>query len=138
MKTCIHEVIAGNVGRVYNGNDYLKARNTFFSYKRDSENLYRNVACESVVCFKNGEIFKEYTLPTKQKGDEMGTTQMTWLGAKNRRVTLCRPCACGCDQRDGDMGVGYLTGSDADGNGFTIWIEDEAVFSAMERVLDCV
>ena len=46
-----------------------------------------------------------------------------------------RPCSCGCDERDGRAGVGYLTGSDAAGNGFTIWIESEEVFQRLEQLL---
>ena len=37
-----------------------------------------------------------------------------------------RPCSCGCDARDGVHGVGYLSGSDPSGNGFRLWIENEA------------
>jgi hypothetical protein len=46
-----------------------------------------------------------------------------------------RPCPCGCDDRGGRGGVGYLTGSDAAGNGFTIWIESEEVFQRLEKLL---
>jgi hypothetical protein len=30
-------------------------------------------------------------------------------------------------------GVGYLTGSDPDGNGFTLWIKDEAMYQRVLR-----
>jgi hypothetical protein len=29
--------------------------------------------------------------------------------------------------------VGYITGSDSKGHGFTIWITDEKLFSTMEK-----
>lgn len=63
-------------------------------------------------------------------------TQMIWSGAKSRPLGVCRPCECGCDQRDGYKGVGYLTGSDAKGRGFTVWIQDEKVFTRLARALE--
>lgn len=62
-------------------------------------------------------------------------TQLTWKGEKNRPLELYRPCSCGCDQRGGYKGVGYLSGSDERGNGFTIWIQDEEVFRTFRRLL---
>lgn len=56
-----------------------------------------------------------------------------WKGEVNRAFRLQRPCSCGCDQRSGDKGVGYLTGSDSKGNGFTLWITDEKVFQVMRK-----
>ncbi len=64
--------------------------------------------------------------------------QMAWgsdSADKGRPLQACRPCPCGCDERTGSEGVGYLTGSDEDGNGFTIWIESEEVFNAVSAVL---
>lgn len=46
--------------------------------------------------------------------------QIIWNGEENRPLMACRPCECGCDTRDGSKGVGYLTGSDSTGKGFTI------------------
>ncbi|KKL82617.1 hypothetical protein LCGC14_1982990 [marine sediment metagenome] len=57
----------------------------------------------------------------------------TWNGEVNRPLTLARPCSCGCDQRGGEKGVGYLTASDKDGNGFTLWLEDEDVFQTIAK-----
>lgn len=62
--------------------------------------------------------------------------QHTWKGEENRPLSLYRPCACGCDERGGYKGVGYLTGSDKKGKGFTLWIEDEPVFQAVKAALD--
>jgi hypothetical protein len=61
--------------------------------------------------------------------------EITWKGEKSRRLQVCRPCPCGCDNRSGRPGVGYLTGSDDEGNGFTIWIESEEIYQRIERLL---
>lgn len=70
----------------------------------------------------------------------MSASQFTWSGDKKRGLSLCRPCSCGCDIRDkpkdwSKQYIGYLTGSDAKGNGFTIWIEDEKVFKVLDKIL---
>lgn len=57
-----------------------------------------------------------------------------WKGDTGRAPRVQRPCECGCDMRDGVKGVGYLTGSDNKGNGFTVWITDEKLFKAMSKV----
>lgn len=63
--------------------------------------------------------------------------ELIWnAGACNRTLTAVRPCECGCDFRDGDSGVGYLTGSNANGEGFTIWIENEQVYKLLETLLE--
>lgn len=54
--------------------------------------------------------------------------EIVWEGEKDQLLEACRRCPCGCDDRDGRGGVGYLAGSDAEGNGFSIWIESEEVF----------
>lgn len=64
-------------------------------------------------------------------------TQFTWTGEESRPLTASRPCSCGCDTRQGRLGVGYLTGSDSAGHGFTIWIESEAVYTALANALHC-
>jgi len=59
--------------------------------------------------------------------------QFTWDdGEKNRPLLLFRPCSCECDSR---LGIGYLSGSDAYGRGFTVWITDEQVFLRLKAVL---
>jgi hypothetical protein len=63
------------------------------------------------------------------------TKEITWKGEKGRLLQVCRPCPCGCDDRGGRPGVGYLTGSDEEGNGFTIWIETEEVYQRLARLL---
>jgi hypothetical protein len=59
-----------------------------------------------------------------------------WNGVKCRPQRVQRPCECGCDLRDGAKGVGYITGSDSEGNGFSIWITDEKLFVALEKAFD--
>ena len=65
----------------------------------------------------------------------MKAKEILWQGEKDRLLQVRRPCSCGCDDRGGRGGVGYLTGSDAAGNGFTIWIESEEVFLRLEKLL---
>ena len=62
--------------------------------------------------------------------------QYTWKGEKNRSIQVVRPCPCGCDERDGFRGVGYITGSDKDGNGFTIYIRSEEVFQVASKLIN--
>lgn len=71
----------------------------------------------------------------------MTSKEFTWdvsgtpTGEQDRQLQLSRPCTCGCDYRSGIHGVGYLSGS-VDGLGFTLWIEDEAVYEVLELVLE--
>jgi len=62
--------------------------------------------------------------------------QSTWYGEEGRPLGLHRPCPCGCDSRGGSKGVGYLTGSTDEGDGFTIWIQDENVYQVVRDVLE--
>ncbi len=41
-----------------------------------------------------------------------------------------------CDTCDGKKpGVGYLCGSDEEGNGFVVWITDKDVYQIMEKLI---
>ena len=71
-------------------------------------------------------------------GAATGPTQSTWTGDRNRPLSLWRPCDCGCDSRGGLKGVGYLTGSNKRGHGFTVWITDESVFKRIEKAMSNV
>jgi hypothetical protein len=51
-----------------------------------------------------------------------------------RPVSLWRPCPCGCDNRDGSSGAGYISGATKDGKGFTVWLESEETYQAVKRV----
>ena len=57
-------------------------------------------------------------------------------GEKSRPVSLKRPCPCGCDLREGKPGVGYLTGSDANGNGFSIWVPNEETYLSIQKAME--
>jgi hypothetical protein len=61
--------------------------------------------------------------------------QWIWKGEANRRLAIYRPCECGCDYRHGILGVGYISASDDDGNGFSIWIEDERIYARFKAAL---
>ena len=54
------EVIVGNIGTVYSGDDEAVARRKFASYKRDSELECGRAVGESVVLMRDGEIVQEY------------------------------------------------------------------------------
>lgn len=54
-----------------------------------------------------------------------------WKGEENRKVRLQRPCECGCDERDGPKGVGYLCGSNDKGEGFTLWFDTEEQYETV-------
>jgi hypothetical protein len=65
-------------------------------------------------------------------------TIATWHGERNRAAKVRRPCPCGCDARTGPIAegkaVGYLSGSNADGEGFTLWIPDEPTYEVLKAV----
>lgn len=50
--------------------------------------------------------------------------------APNHQLTLYP--ACGTCEGD-KPGVGYLCGSDEEGNGFIVWITDKDVYEAMKK-----
>lgn len=56
-----HQIIVGNIGTVYDGNDRKKAEETFDGYCRLSQDGYGRAAYETVTWMRNGEIFKEFT-----------------------------------------------------------------------------
>lgn len=64
--------------------------------------------------------------------------ELIWEGDEGRPLQVCRPCPCGCDQRGGYEGVGYITGSTEDGRGFTLWVDDEEVLERMLEVVEAI
>ena len=55
--------------------------------------------------------------------------------AKSRPVHAYRPCQCGCDNRGREVPmVGYISGSDKKGKGFTIDAPDEATYQRFRAV----
>lgn len=64
-----------------------------------------------------------------------GLLGFNWnAGELNRSFGAYRPCSCRVC-REQTRGVGYLSSSDTRGRGFTIWIEDEAVFQRLKAAL---
>jgi hypothetical protein len=53
----------------------------------------------------------------------------------NREISLYRPCFCGCDNREGSPGVGYITASGG-GEGVTIFIDNEEDYQAIRKVFE--
>ena len=54
------EVIVGNIGTVYSGNNFVKASSIFSTYKRRSKDGEGRAAGEDVTMFHNGEPRLEY------------------------------------------------------------------------------
>lgn len=52
--------------------------------------------------------------------------------APDHDLTLYPACATCEGERPG---VGYLCGSDEEGNGFVVWITDEKVFELMKKLI---
>lgn len=61
-------------------------------------------------------------------------SEFIWNGERNRQLSVYRPCPCGVCSKN-HKGVGYLSSSDTNGLGFTIWIGDERVLRALRRGL---
>lgn len=66
-------------------------------------------------------------------------TEVTlWSGpntAKRRPFKAQRPCPCGCDNRGREVPlVGYVTGSNAKGEGITLYAPDEETYQHLVRV----
>jgi hypothetical protein len=59
---------------------------------------------------------------------------LTWDGEKNRQLSVYRACPCGVCSKSRN-GCGFLSCSDANGHGFTVWIENEKVFRTLRRAL---
>ena len=69
MSNAIFEVVVGNVGTVYAGNNYMVASCKFQAYVRQSKQNDGRPAGESVTLFHNGAIRHEYvgTLAHKER-----------------------------------------------------------------------
>lgn len=62
------------------------------------------------------------------------STCLVWKGERNRELNVYRVCPCGVCWKN-RKGAGYLSFSDINGSGFTIWIEDERVFRGLRRAI---
>ena len=58
-----------------------------------------------------------------------------WKGAESRKVEFFDPCSCGCDNRDNPYLLGYLSGSNDDGDGFTLPIHDQETYDQMRKII---
>ena len=59
-----------------------------------------------------------------------------WSGEnveKCRELNVYRLCECGCSDKEG--AVGYLSGSDEDGNGFTLYLFNENLYQLLEELI---
>lgn len=54
-------------------------------------------------------------------------------GERDRAPRVSRPCECGCENA---KGVGYLTWSDAEGTGVTVWLPDEVTYARAVLLAD--
>ncbi len=63
------QVVVGNVGQVYDGSNYMQARERYRTYVKLSKAPYGRASGESVTLFHNGEIKVEYVGTIEQKGD---------------------------------------------------------------------
>ena len=59
-KEPVFELVVGNIGTVYSGNNIMVAEQKFFSYVKDSKANYGRAAGEPVVLFHRGQIRREY------------------------------------------------------------------------------
>jgi len=61
-------------------------------------------------------------------------TDLVWNGERNRQLRVYRPCPCNICSKN-RKGVGYLSFSDTEGRGFTIWLENENVYRRLRSAL---
>ena len=55
-----YEVIVGNIGNVYSGNDAKEANDIWYEYSNQSANNYGRAAGEDVILMRDGEPLGEY------------------------------------------------------------------------------
>ena len=53
---------------------------------------------------------------------------------KGRKVDFFDPCSCGCDTKENPDLLGYLSGSNDDGNGFTLSIYDQETYDEFCKI----
>lgn len=62
------------------------------------------------------------------------TSIISWVGEKGRRVDFYDPCPCGCTTRNHPNVLGYLSGSNDEGEGFTIMVSDQETYKRIRNV----
>lgn len=73
-----YQVICGNIGTVYDGNDMIEANRTYGEYKRQSESGYGRAGGESVTLMDGEEIKYEHIGTVDQEPDDEGRTSAEW------------------------------------------------------------
>lgn len=56
----IFEIVVGNIGSVYSGNNFMQARSTYTQYVELSRNGHGRASGEAVTFFHNGEVRMEF------------------------------------------------------------------------------
>ena len=63
-KQPIFEVIVGNIGTVYSGNNYMQAVSKYSAYVKLALSITGRASGESVVLMKHGDILREHEAAT--------------------------------------------------------------------------
>lgn len=76
----VFEVIVGNIGTVYDGNNYMQAQGKYSHYVRQSKGGWGRAAGESVTLFHHGEIRQEFfgtqdPFLAIDQGEDLATTE---------------------------------------------------------------
>jgi len=64
-----YEVVVGNIGTVYDGNNPVEARKDYGEYVKQSKNGYGRAAGESVTIFKDGDVHLEHIGDCDEEND---------------------------------------------------------------------
>lgn len=65
-----YQVIVGNIGTTYSGNDKVTARMTYKEYAEQSQTRGMRASGETVVLLVNGEFEQEFTGSLAKEGQE--------------------------------------------------------------------
>lgn len=68
----MNEIVCGNIGSVYLGNDAEIAQEKYDEYVNQSKTNYGRAAGEDVYWIKNGEIYKEFVGSLAQSMQDNG------------------------------------------------------------------
>lgn len=58
-----YQIIVGNIGTTYDGDNWIEALRQYGEYKRQSKAKYGRCAGEPVAIMKDGEIMSKYDYP---------------------------------------------------------------------------
>ena len=78
------------------------------------------------------------SLDDKRKKKELPKHHETsirfWNGDKGRRIDFYEPCSCGCDFSGEPDLLEYLSGSNDDGEGFTIRVTEQETYKQLRKI----